>query len=226
MKKISLIFSICLIFQVSLYAQQNSGIFAGNDTSVCNGGSLNLHATLNVLPNVTSTGITLTDDQYSQVINLGFTFNFYGNNYTQCLISTNGYITFDLSGAGGYSPWSINNPIPSAANPTNSIMGPWQDVNPGVGGTFYTHHLVQHLIEDLLYSGIIQCLVVPVCVLEIKSFYLKPPMKLRLTLEINQFAQVGMEVKQFTVYKMQQGLLPLLFQEETRQLSGQPQWKV
>lgn len=45
------------------------------------------------------------------------------------------YLSFDVANAGGYSPWSINNPIPSAANPTNVIMGPWQDVNPGVGGS-------------------------------------------------------------------------------------------
>lgn len=135
MKKITLILVSLIFSGTTLFAQQNSGIFAGNDTSVCNGGSLNLHATLNVLPNVSATGITLTDDQYSQIIPIGFTFNFYGNNYTQCLISTNGYITFDLTGAGGYSQWSITSPIPSAVDPTNSIMGPWQDVNPGVGGT-------------------------------------------------------------------------------------------
>lgn len=135
MKKITLILVSFILYSSTLFAQQNSGIFAGNDTSVCNGGSLNLNATLNVLPNVSATGITLTDDQYSQVIPIGFSFNFYGNNYNQCLISTNGYITFDLSGAGGYSPWSISNPIPSSANPTDAIMGPWQDVNPGVGGS-------------------------------------------------------------------------------------------
>jgi gliding motility-associated-like protein len=135
MKKITLILVSFILFSFTLFGQQNSGIFAGNDTAVCNGGNLTLQATLNVLPNVSATGITLSDDQYSQIIPLGFTFNFYGNNYSQCLISTNGYITFDLSGAGGYSQWSINNPIPSAANPTDAIMGPWQDVNPGVGGT-------------------------------------------------------------------------------------------
>lgn len=89
MKKIHLIFVALITFNTVLLAQQNSGIFAGPDTSVCNGGSLNLQATLNVLANVSATCITLTDDQYSQVVQLGFTFNFYGNNYTQCIISTN-----------------------------------------------------------------------------------------------------------------------------------------
>ncbi len=139
MKKIALILLAFISTQITLLAQ-NSGIFAGPDTVVCNGGSLNLQATLNVLPNVvngttTSPAQLATDDNYSFAINIGFPFNFYGNNYTQFLISTNGYLTFDISNAGGYSPWSINNALPSPNNPLNSIMGPWQDVNPGVGGS-------------------------------------------------------------------------------------------
>ncbi len=131
MKKILLCIAVFpLLFSSTIAQVINSGISAGNDTTVCNGGNITLHATLNVLPTVSSTGITLTDDQYSTVINIGFPFNFYGNNYTQCLISTNGYITFDLSGAGGYSPWSINASIPSSSDPTNAIMGPWQDLLP------------------------------------------------------------------------------------------------
>ncbi len=118
------------------YAQTgNNGIYIGNDTSICGGANLALHATLNVLSNVSSNGINLSDDVYSQVIPIGFTFNFYGNNYSQCLISTNGYITFNTASSGGYSPWSINAPIPSSLDPTNAIMGPWQDVNPGAGGS-------------------------------------------------------------------------------------------
>lgn len=139
MKKFILILVASVTFQITLFAQ-NSGIFAGPDTVVCNGGSLDLLASLNVLPNVvnattTSSAQLATDDNYSLAINIGFPFNFYGNNYTQFLISTNGYITFDISNAGGYSPWSINNAMPSPNNPLNSIMGPWQDVNPGVGGS-------------------------------------------------------------------------------------------
>ena len=45
------------------------------------------------------------DDHYSNAIPIGFSFNFFGNNYNSLLVSTNGYITFDLTNANGYCPW-------------------------------------------------------------------------------------------------------------------------
>ncbi|MGB0884529.1 MAG: PKD domain-containing protein, partial [Flavobacteriales bacterium] len=75
----------------------------------------------------------LTDDVYSPLINIGFPFEFYGNTYTQCVASSNGYLSFNASNAGGYSPWSINSVIPTNAPHTyNAILGPYADVNPGI----------------------------------------------------------------------------------------------
>lgn len=108
------------------YAQVN----AGNDTTICQGNSLTLHAESDSVGAVTQ--LNLPDDTYSQPVNIGFPFTFFGNTYTQCLLSTNAYIDFDLSGAGNYSQYPINNPIPSTANPTNTIMGAWHDVDPSV----------------------------------------------------------------------------------------------
>lgn len=107
-------------------------VSAGNDTIVCNQAPLTLNATYTLGNQGTS--LTLSDDQYSGVINIGFPFTYFGTTYTQCLISSNNYITFDLTNAGGFSPWTISAPIPSAANPTNAIMCPWQDVYPPGGG--------------------------------------------------------------------------------------------
>jgi len=77
--------------------------------------------------------LSILDDTYSQVVDLGFPFTFYGNTYTQCLLSTNVYISFgNLEDSLTYSPWPINNAIPSPLNPTNAVMGPWQDVDPAV----------------------------------------------------------------------------------------------
>jgi PKD repeat protein len=110
-------------------------INAGNDTSIC-GGSITLTATLSPIVSVSNpTQISLSDDQFSGVINIGFPFTYYGTAYTTCLISSNNYISFTTSGAGGYSPWSISSAVPNAGNPVNSVLGPWQDINPGVGGT-------------------------------------------------------------------------------------------
>ena len=81
----------------------------------------------------------LGDDIYSGVIDIGFDFCFYGNIFNQLLISTNNYVTFDLTNASAYSPWNTY-AIPSAAPPgqvINAIMGPWMDLNPNNGGGLY-----------------------------------------------------------------------------------------
>ncbi len=75
-----------------------------------------------------------TDDQYSFVIPIGFSFFFYGAFYDSIVVSTNGYLTFNTSLASAYSPWSTI-AIPSATAPLNAIMAPWQDINPALGGT-------------------------------------------------------------------------------------------
>ncbi len=113
-------------------------IDAGPNLAVCPGTPVNLTATINLGmpsagPATNVTNIMSCDDCNSPVVNIGFTFNFYGNNYTQCVISSNGYITFDLSVANGYSPWSITAAIPNAGLPLNAIMAPWQDINPSMG---------------------------------------------------------------------------------------------
>lgn len=73
----------------------------------------------------------LGDDTHTGVINIGFNFDFYGTTYTQCVASTNGYLTFNTAQAGQYSPWSINSVIPTGAPHTyNAILGPYSDVLP------------------------------------------------------------------------------------------------
>ena len=52
-----------------------------------------------------------SDDSYSGIINIGFTFNYYGTNYTQCVIGENGMLTFDNTLAGGYDPWPISSAL-------------------------------------------------------------------------------------------------------------------
>jgi large repetitive protein len=81
------------------------------------------------------TGIVLADDQWSGVIALPFTFCFYGTAYNSCLIGSNGMVSFTTTAANGYCQWPINTPVPTVANPMNTIMGPWQDLYPPGGGT-------------------------------------------------------------------------------------------
>lgn len=85
-----------------------------------------------------------SDDIWSDVIDLGFDFCFYGNTFNKALFGSNGAITFSIDGivpGGRYSPntgsgYSFSNTIPTS-NLTgtslpyvNSIMGVLQDTYP------------------------------------------------------------------------------------------------
>ena len=113
-------------------------IDAGQDTAICLPGSVTLTANINSQsPTILSDqNSPLPDDAFSpMVVNIGFSFTYFGNVYTQCAISTNNYICFDIGNAGGASPYQILGPIPGGQVTThNSIMGPWQDINPALGG--------------------------------------------------------------------------------------------
>ncbi|MEO7172736.1 fibronectin type III domain-containing protein [Flavobacterium sp.] len=76
------------------------------------------------------------DDKWSPIITLPFDFCFYGNNYTQCLIGSNGVITFDTTSntPSGYSTWSYNTDLPSTSLFKNTIFGVYHDIDPGIGG--------------------------------------------------------------------------------------------
>ncbi len=108
------------------------------DTSICDGVAIDIIAVTNTGSPVNPIPVsyTLTDDSHTGIVDMGFDFEYYGNIYNQCVISSNSYITFDLTGAGGGSQWAINAAAPSPGFTTNNkIMFPWQDTNPFVGGT-------------------------------------------------------------------------------------------
>ncbi len=87
---------------------------------------------------MTGTAVSLTDDVHSGVVPIGFNFCYYGTTYSQAVISSNNYLSFDLTYAGAYSPWStVAVPTATPAEVQNSILGPWQDINPGSGGSIY-----------------------------------------------------------------------------------------
>ena len=71
------------------------------------------------------------DDSYSQALSIGFNFNFYGNTYSQLVVGSNGNLSFELSNAGGYDPWSFLNgcSVPGPNVPFNSIFPAYRDIN-------------------------------------------------------------------------------------------------
>ena len=79
----------------------------------------------------TGTNVSLSDDAVSGDLPVGFTFNFFGNDYTNFRISSNGFIGFDgLNNNGCCS----GQPVPSSGNINNIIALAWEDINPYQGG--------------------------------------------------------------------------------------------
>ncbi|MCL4266513.1 MAG: VWA domain-containing protein [Anaerolineae bacterium] len=66
----------------------------------------------------------------STLVNLGFTFEFYGNSYSQVYVSSEGYVSF-----GSGSSTSTNGAIPSVSTPNNAIYALWDDLYP-IGGSY------------------------------------------------------------------------------------------
>jgi len=101
------------------------------DTTICPNTSVTLNAGVGT-GSLTTITFQAADDWFSTVQPIGFTFNFFGNNYTDCIISQNGYIKFNTAQANGPSPWPINQAIPGNMDVVNSIMGFYADILPGL----------------------------------------------------------------------------------------------
>jgi gliding motility-associated-like protein len=77
------------------------------------------------------------DDSYGPVVDLGFTFTFFGSNYTKFVAGTNGVVTFDQSLANlTFRQWQITNggvpvDLPSSFYEMKGvIMGAYHDMQP------------------------------------------------------------------------------------------------
>ena len=110
------------------------------DLSQCGPGGTNPNQTTNYncvnIPylNQTNTGTQLFmgDDTQQGPFNIGFTFCYFGQTYTQFWVGSNGWVSF----SAGQPTTFTSAAIPNAGFniPKNCIMGPWQDWHPGVGG--------------------------------------------------------------------------------------------
>lgn len=127
-------FTFVFVFLFSIAA--NAQIILTPDTTICGTQNLTLQG---FSGGTNGNSLFLSDDAWSPVINIGFPFTFYGTSYTDLLICTNGFLTFDLANAGQtLAPWTNNAPLPTPGQPPeNAILFPWHDVDPGVGGVIY-----------------------------------------------------------------------------------------
>ena len=77
------------------------------------------------------------DDRYSAVFPIGFPFVFFGTVYNDLVVSSNGYLSFDITRANQSSHWSIINggapqDLPSTFYDRALVMGPYHDIDVGV----------------------------------------------------------------------------------------------
>lgn len=165
-----LTFMVCFALATHAKSQSNFSFNCRKDTTIeCTNSCLTLRTTLpNVYSSTTSytvnqlsslscfrpyvspsasgpTSNLIIDDRYSAPLDITFPFSFYGNNYTQLIASTNGFISFDISKATAFSHFGILKngaslsstsglleDLPSNLYDKALIMGPYHDLDPNI----------------------------------------------------------------------------------------------
>ncbi len=78
-----------------------------------------------------------TDDVWSTIITLPFSFCYYGQTYTTCKIGSNGSILFNPTASGGGQPWAFSASVTNTTgiNGAGHVLGVYHDIDPSVCGT-------------------------------------------------------------------------------------------
>lgn len=144
-KQLTSYISIITLFLSSFVSFSQTQVCLGTDATVCIGSSINVvdcnpgTGPSQAVQLSTPTTISLSDDSWSPAVPIGFTFSFYGVNYTQCTIGSNCIVSFNLANAGGYCPWGLTGvgqlPSLTYAAAKNSIMPMYGDINPSSGAS-------------------------------------------------------------------------------------------
>lgn len=148
---------VIYLFSSLLSYSQNgcAGIYIGEDTTIdCSQSCITIKSEvldigqsnnyrINSLPynppfsfSIGNTIFVNQDDIFSQIIQLPFSFCFYGIDYDKIVVGANGIISFDLSLENSRCEWNFNQTIPNISNQPyrNSINGPYHDLDPSQGG--------------------------------------------------------------------------------------------
>ncbi len=79
--------------------------------------------------------VGLDDDNFAGPFAIGFAFPFYGNNFTNVNVMSNGFFSFTST----VSPFT-NTAIPATAEPNNALYEFWDDLNFALGGTAHFYY--------------------------------------------------------------------------------------
>lgn len=91
------------------------------------------------------TNLALGDDASTAALALGFSFPFFGTNYTALFVNSNGYVTFGM--ASSFSDFNVfaaidlSTVLDLMAEGLPRIAALWNDLNPSVGGGVFFHAL-------------------------------------------------------------------------------------
>ena len=100
------------------------GTYQGDDTDCGGVGSYTVDSCTNSFFDISGTGaVGPSGDDSGLQVPIGFTFNFYGNDYTDIAMSTNGYLTF----GSDWTDYSNDCPIPDDWDPNDLIAPYWDD---------------------------------------------------------------------------------------------------
>jgi len=130
MKGFKILFFLTVLFACGMVRSHAQIALQYTDTTTCPGQPLTMCAAL------TGQGTKIdADDEYSFVIDLGFQFTYFGKQYTKCIVSGNGMLTFDTTMAGqSGANWNWGQASTAGWNgvtqANNSIMVTFLDLYP------------------------------------------------------------------------------------------------
>lgn len=137
----------------------------------------------------------LSDDNVVGSFPIGFTFNFFGNDYTQFYIGSNGFVTFSAGMPSGCCSGQV---LPNASTPNNLIALPWNDLYPPAGGTvrYETTGVSPNRVLVVSFNGIGHCCsLTDVVTSQVKIFETTNCIEIHLTTQPRTFGNhtIGIE---------------------------------
>ncbi|NNM23527.1 MAG: hypothetical protein HKO54_08225, partial [Flavobacteriaceae bacterium] len=83
---------------------------------------------------ITGTTVSLPDDNGTAALPIGFGFDFFGTNYTNFYIASNGFVSFTGNGMSTSVSWTPTT-LPSSGIPNGMVAVVWDDLSPNISGT-------------------------------------------------------------------------------------------